>query len=166
VDIMVREWQTCKNTQEITPYTMGISGITSVLTSSAGSITIVARFDTLHHYDFNRIKIFCNASETGIIPEVNPGSPNEVTIHPSGEFIQYDLAHYRDTLVLHITQNDSTGKLFQLYGISLENDDPGVIYNAIGVNSAKLGIISPLQPFRTAPEGPGSRLGGYFHWHQ
>ena len=133
------DWQSCKNTQTLPPVPLGLSGITSVLTSPVGILTIVARYDSLQCYDFNRIKIFCNAAETGIIPEVNPGNPaNRVTINKSGEYVQYDLTAYTDTLNIHIVQSDSTDRPFQLYGISLENDDPGVIYNAIGVNGAKL----------------------------
>jgi lysophospholipase L1-like esterase len=134
------DWQTCKNTQKTTPYIMGLSGITSELTSTAGSIKIVARYDTLRHYDFNRISIYCNAAETGIIPEVNPvgSTVDEVTVHSSGAYVQYHLNRYSDTLLIRIAQPDSSGRLFQLYGISLENDDPGVVYNAIGVNGAKL----------------------------
>lgn len=134
------DWQTCKNTQKTIPYIMGLSGITSELTSAAGSIKIVARYDTLRHYDFNRISIYCNAAETGIIPIVNPvgGTVDEVTVHASGAYVQYRLNRYSDTLLIRIAQPDSSGRLFQLYGISLENDDPGVVYNAIGVNGAKL----------------------------
>lgn len=133
------DWQSCKNTQTLPAVTLGLSGITSVLTSPVGILTIVARYDSLQHYDFNRIKIFCNAAETGIIPEVNPGNPvYQVTVNQEGEYVQYDLTGYVDTLKIHVVQADSTDKPFQLYGISLENDDPGVIYNAIGVNGAKL----------------------------
>jgi hypothetical protein len=133
------DWQTCKNTQQVPAFTLGLSGITSVLTSSTGSISIVARYDTLRQYDFNRVKIFCNASESGIIPDINPGdSSKALLVNDGSQYVQYSLAEYADTLVIHIAQGDSAEKPFQLYGISLENDDPGVIYNTIGVNGAKL----------------------------
>lgn len=133
------DWQSCRNTQASPAFTLGLSGITSELTSRTGSLTIVALYDTLYHYDFNRVRIFCNASESGIVPEVNPDCAiSPPIINPSGEFVEYHLNHYRDTLTIYVTQSDSAPKPFQLYGISLENDDPGVIYNAIGVNGAKL----------------------------
>jgi lysophospholipase L1-like esterase len=132
-------WQTCKNTQSNPVFELGLSGITSALTSSSGSLQIVARYDTLQHYDFNHIKIFCNAALTGNIPTLNHGQlVNEVKINEAGGYIQYDLNHYTDTLDIHIQQADSANEPFQLYGISLESDDPGVIYSSIGVNGAKL----------------------------
>ena len=133
------DWQTSKNTQSEPAYTLGLSGITSVLTSPAGSLKIVASYDTVQHYDFNRIKVFCNASSTDHVPTVNPGQlVKDIIINKAGGYVQYNLNHYTDTLDLFIQQADPANELFQLYGISLENDDPGVVYNAIGVNGAKL----------------------------
>jgi lysophospholipase L1-like esterase len=132
-------WQTSKNTQSEPTFTLGLSGITSALTSPTGSLKIVARYDTVRHYNFNRVKVFCNASVTGVIPDVNAGRlVKEVIINKSGGFVQYNLSQNTDTLSLIIHQADSAVEPFQLYGISLENDDPGVVYNAIGVNGAML----------------------------
>jgi|WetSurSiteA1Bulk_404760.scaffolds.fasta_scaffold00883_2 lysophospholipase L1-like esterase len=133
------DWQTCKNTQSEPAFTLGLSGITAALISSTGSLKIVASFDTLRHYDFNRIRIFCNVAENGIIPEFNAcKKANRPIVHREAGFIQYDFSGYADTLSILIQQGDSTKKPFELYGISIENDDPGVVYNAIGVNGAKL----------------------------
>jgi lysophospholipase L1-like esterase len=132
-------WETSKNTQAEPLYTLGLSGITSVLTSPAGSLKIVASYDTAHNYDFNQIKVFCNVSTPEDIPEIFPGHMvKEAIINKPGSYIQYNLSEYTDTLNLHIQQTDTAGKLFELYGISLENDDPGVEYSAIGVNGAML----------------------------
>jgi lysophospholipase L1-like esterase len=133
------DWQTSKNTQPEPAFTLGISGITSALTSPSGSLKIVAKYDTLQHYDFNRIKVFCNASSGENIPQIIPGYlVKDIIINESGRYVQYNLSRYTDTLNLFIHQADTAHEPFQLYGISLENDDPGVIYNAIGVNGAKL----------------------------
>jgi lysophospholipase L1-like esterase len=132
-------WETSKNTQAEPLYTLGLSGITSVLTSPAGSLKIVASYDTAHHYDFNQIKVFCNVSSPEDIPEIFPVHLlKEAIINKPGSYIQYNLSEYTDTLNLQFQQTDTAGKLFELYGISLENDDPGVEYSAIGVNGAML----------------------------
>jgi lysophospholipase L1-like esterase len=112
--------------------------MTSALISRNGSITIVASFDTLQHYDFNCIRVFCNATSAPEFPEVHPKELVQNTwVDPAGEYVQYNLKGYTDTLSLTMQQQD-TLRPFQLYGISLENDDPGVIYNTIGVNGAML----------------------------
>jgi lysophospholipase L1-like esterase len=132
-------WQTSKNTQPEPAFTLGLSGITSALTSQSGSLKIVAKYDTAQHYDFNRIKVFCNVSSTDNVPKLNPTHlVKDVIINKAGGYVQYNLNYYTDTLDLVIQQADSANEPFQLYGISLENDDPGVVYNAIGVNGAML----------------------------
>jgi|WetSurMetagenome_2_1015567.scaffolds.fasta_scaffold39590_3 lysophospholipase L1-like esterase len=131
-------WETSKNTQPEPLFTLGLSGMTSELTSVKGSLTIVAHYDSLQLYDFNRLRIFCNVSEDDKIPEVYPKDLiRETRIDPLGRYIEYNFSGYVDTLRLSICQYP-TQNLFQLYGISMENDDPGVVYNSIGVNGAML----------------------------
>ncbi len=133
------EWDISKNTQPAPMRMLGLSGITTGLVSDSGSLKIVAQYDTIRNYDFNRIRLFCNAPLTGQIPQVLPSSlVNKISFHPAGQYIQYDLSAYADTLSLVFSNADSLTLPFQLYGISLDNDDPGVVYNTIGVNGAML----------------------------
>jgi hypothetical protein len=132
------EWITNKNTKPDSLYALGVSGITTILTSDSGRIQIVARFDSLQHYDFNKIRIFCNAPCESREPEVFPsGRIVHRMLDTLSRYVEYELSGYTDTLNVLIKQYDSL-RPFELYGISLENDDPGVIYNAIGVNGAML----------------------------
>jgi len=133
------EWLTSKNTEAEPAYILGLSGITSVLTSSIGRLKVVAKYDTVHHYDFNRIKVFCNVSDSANMPQIYPRQlVQDITINLPGRYVQYTLCQYTDTLNLLIQQADSVTNPFQLYGLSLENDDPGVVYSSIGVNGAML----------------------------
>jgi lysophospholipase L1-like esterase len=132
------EWITSKNTQPNPEFIMGLSGMTSQLSSQTGSLQIIARFDSAHTYDFNRLRIFCNISDLQHAPRIEPeGIVVQTFIDKAGAYVQYNLSGYIDTLKFTIYQ-DSASLPFQLYGISLENDDPGVTYNTIGVNGAML----------------------------
>ncbi len=132
------EWLTSKNTQATPEYTLGLSGMTSQLASQKGSLQIFARFDSSHAYDFNRLRIFCNISDIQKAPEIEPqGIVDRITINKEGAYVQYNLKGYLDTLKISIIR-DSASAPFELYGISMESDDPGVIYNTIGVNGAML----------------------------
>jgi lysophospholipase L1-like esterase len=51
--------------------------------------------------------------------------------------VEYILNGYADSLSFEVYRGDSL-RSFELYGISLENDDPGIVYNSIGVNGAML----------------------------
>lgn len=143
------EWLTSKNTEAHPAFTMGLSGITAVLVSKRGELKVVSRFDSLQNYDFNRIRVFCKVTDTIAVPRIEPEDlVKEVSVNAYGRYIQYTLSGYTDTLHMVINQPDSTRSPFQLYGISLENDDPGVVYNAIGVNGAKFTSYLKCNLFR------------------
>ncbi len=44
----------------------------------------------------------------------------------------------RDSLRIRIVRKDTTRKYFTLYGIDFENEDPGIVYSASGVNGAEV----------------------------
>ncbi|MFO7369118.1 MAG: hypothetical protein R6X09_02480, partial [Bacteroidales bacterium] len=143
------EWLTSKNTEARPAFTLGLSGITAVLTSKTGALNIVSRYDSLQNYDFNRIRIYCNVTDSIVIPRIVPRElVEEVSVNSFGRYVQYTLSEYTDTLRLVIDQTDSTGAPFQLYGISLENDDPGVVYSTIGVNGARFTSYLKCNLFR------------------
>lgn len=132
------EWATFKNTQPGPTATLGLSGLTSKLLSDTGTIRVVARFDSVRRYDFNSIRVYCNALADSCRPAIYP--PNlvkQVTIDDSASYVQYDLNDYTDTLNLIMCRGDSANP-FALYGLFLDNDDPGITYNSIGVNGAML----------------------------
>ncbi|HEX2393825.1 MAG TPA: hypothetical protein VHI78_00675, partial [Bacteroidales bacterium] len=132
------KWTTCKNTQPEPTLTLGLSGITSALISDTAVISVIANYDSITSYDFNRVRVYCNAVSESCLPVLSPCNlVKNVSINKSAGFIQYDLTSYADTLNLLICRGDSI-RPFELYGISLDNDDPGIVYNAIGVNGAML----------------------------
>jgi lysophospholipase L1-like esterase len=133
------KWKTYRNIQADTTCPIGLSGITASLADSVAFLHIAAYFDTLHRYDFNKVIVFCNAGETACYPEILPSRlVRETIIDGQNGFILFNLQQYADSLTLRFRMKDSASTPLQLYGISLENDDPGVTYNAVGVNGAKL----------------------------
>jgi len=132
-------WVTSKNTQSNPANILGLSGITSVMSDTAATLQIIARFDTAQHYDFSRVKIFYNTAVNSRLPEIVPAHlVKDCVINDSSGYVQYDLVHAIDTLTLYVHQGDSAHAPFQLQGISLETDDPGVTYSSVGVNGARL----------------------------
>ncbi|MBN1145288.1 MAG: hypothetical protein JXA72_12735 [Bacteroidales bacterium] len=143
------EWLTSKNTESQPAFTMGLSGITAVLVSKTGELNVVSQFDSIQNYDFNRIRIYCNVTDSIAYPRIVPQElVEEVSINAYGKYIQYALSKHTDTLRMVVNQPDSTRSPFQLYGISLENDDPGVVYNTIGVNGARFTSYLKCDLFR------------------
>jgi len=109
------------------------------LIDSSAFIKIVSRFDSVSNYDFNLVKIFCNKDKTffnlKFIPDYNIEASD---FNDSLGFYWFQLKDYTDTLVIQITQPDTVTIDPEIYGFSLENNDPGVVYHSVGVNGATL----------------------------
>ncbi len=131
-------WSSCKNTQEKKKCILGLSGISVTTTDTAARISITFPAANFVPYDFNRVRvfyladslsfdcaIFCSASVTGT-DRSRPGC------------ISFVLDSYSDSLIFSLVKTTNIQQRFTLLGFSLETDDPGLIYQAVGVNGAKV----------------------------
>ncbi len=131
-------WSACKNTQEKSHCLLGLSGISVTTTDTAASISITFPAGNTVPYDFNRVRIFyladslsfdCKAHCQAVI------TSTEVTALGCKTFL---LETYSDSLTIMLEKTGSIQRRFTLLGISLETDDPGLIYHSAGVNGAKI----------------------------
>ncbi len=132
-------WDYCKSTQRDENCTLGLSGYSISTYSPDASIHITLNTDSLVHYDFNKVKIYHNHDTRSFEPMLdNPGIINEVKVNDTSGYTVYEFNNYIDELTLCFIKTDSIQDHFTLYGLSFENDDPGIIYDAVGVNGARL----------------------------
>jgi lysophospholipase L1-like esterase len=125
---------------------MGISATTK---DSVATLKIYNGADDPFNYQFTRFRIYCNADSSGYEVSFDQmKSVEKITRDRLNGFIEFQLAHPYDTLSLSFNRltTDTTAS-FTLYGIYLLNDEPGMIYNAIGVNGASLGSYLRCQLF-------------------
>ncbi len=133
------QWTSCKNTRNTENCPLGLSGISLRLIDSAAAIKIVARFDSVTNYDFNRVKIFCNKDKAFFTLRFIPDTIAESSgFNDTLGYYWIELRNYTDTLVIRISQSDTTETDPEIYGFSLENSNPGVVYHSVGVNGATL----------------------------
>ena len=130
------EWQGFRNSVSKHHATWGVSGITAITNDSVASFSINFRGDDTPAYDFKRIKIFHNQDSLGYCIELTKDTCVAITVNDSIGFTEFVFAEYKNVVDFTIYKNDSASQPFELYGISLDNDDPGVVYNSIGVNGA------------------------------
>lgn len=130
------EWQGFRNSVSKHHATWGVSGITAITNDSVASFSINFRGDDTPTYDFKRIKIFHNQDSLGYCIELTKDTCVAITVNDSIGFTEFVFAEYKNVVDFTIYKNDSASQPFELYGISLENNDPGVVYNSIGVNGA------------------------------
>lgn len=131
-------WSTCKNTQRNKQCPLGLAGISVSTTDTLASISISFPAANTVAYDFNRVRVYylddslsfgCRILHPATVTSVESTTPGCIT---------YDLGSYSDSLILCLDKTGSNQQRFTLLGISLETDDPGLIYHAAGVNGAKI----------------------------
>lgn len=131
------EWDTQRNSMKKHQAVWGVSGITVTTKDTLTSFSIGYKHDSLTNYSFNRIKIFHEIRDTSFEVDLVSESPSEKIVNAELGFTEFVLEKETDTLSVEIKKINSMQNHFTLYGLSLENDRPGIVYTSVGVNGAK-----------------------------
>ena len=131
-------WSSCRNTQQQEHCTLGLAGISVSTLDSSATISIGFPEDNTVSYDFNRVRIFFlddSLSYGCTIRTECRISSFEADGHGT---LAWNLEEYVDRLEIMVHKDSASQQRFTLFGISLETDDPGLVYHSIGVNGAKV----------------------------
>jgi lysophospholipase L1-like esterase len=130
------KWVFSKCTKSGNDSLLGLTGFSVTTSDSICSITVDPNRDSLIHYTFSRARVFHESTQYKLQIKTSDsiyfGNYNE-----KYGFTEFHLNNDQDifTLLIH---KDSCNDSFSLFGISIENDAPGIIYNSVGVNGAML----------------------------
>ncbi len=133
------KWESCKNTQRDKFCQLGLTGISVTTRDTSSSISISLKTDYYQAYDFNHLRIFHKADSSmfsviPILPDTNATYLIKKQLDKGITDIYFD--RYYQQLTLQFKKTDSLQWGYTLFGIQLENEDPGITYHAIGVNGA------------------------------
>ncbi len=142
-------WSECRNVEKKSCI-LGLSGIVVYTSDTVANIKIYPR-KKYGFYDFNKVKIFYNTDSCNYkitIPQKY--KVLEQRINNNKKYMQILFADYYDTLEIKIEKQDSSvNNKFALSAIYLENNDPGIVYNAVGINGASIPSFLKCQNFET-----------------
>jgi len=118
--------------------TLGLMGISATTKDSSATIKIFRREDAPRPYDYIRLRIYYNLDSTNYVVQLRDTAHIEKTVYDrAGGFVEFNLSIPRDTVDLIVVRSTGdTSRTFTLYGIQVMNNEPGIIYNSIGVNGA------------------------------
>ncbi|MBN2610228.1 MAG: hypothetical protein JXB00_01590 [Bacteroidales bacterium] len=132
-------WTMCKNTMRDETCPLGLSGYSVTTTDSSASLNICLNRDSSMRFEYNRLKLFhpntMRDFKAVILPE---GHCKMQLRNEKLGFTEYYFDAYLDSVTLFLQKTDTLQNRFELYGMSFESDDPGIVYHAVGVNGAKL----------------------------
>jgi len=132
------KWTSCKNTERNKTCPLGLTGISVTTRDTSARIRISFPADNIVPYDFNRIRIFFldDSLSYEFSVQTDSGIMTSET-HREGVLI-WALDRHVENLEIILRKTGSSQERFTLFGISLETDDPGLLYHSIGVNGAKI----------------------------
>lgn len=130
-------WTYSKNTRRKSGYELGLSGVTVRTNSNLASIRIDPNQDSSLVYSFNQVRVYHPPSEHELHILSNDSLVAGTYIDSLGYSV-FKLPSNMKDLHIKISRPQSESGSFDLYGISLDSDSPGVVYNSIGVNGAHL----------------------------
>lgn len=132
-------WQNCKAIQAADDCVLGINGLVISTRDSFGYMNIDADRLKRNGNSFDKIKLFYEDDPASYTPFfVNPSDPefyfDDQPSRAVGSNIYFNKP--QDTLRLRLQKTHPGQERFQFYGVSLENNSPGLLYHAIGLNGA------------------------------
>jgi len=133
------KWFTCRNVEMRKHCPLGLLGIEATTTDSNASFNIVLGSKYLK-YDINSVRILTDIGSSfyKIKPKDLDTSKYTITYFEKEGYIKIDFNDYIDTVKLQIVKTDTLQSKFVLYGVSLDNDDSGIVYHDVGINGSSI----------------------------
>lgn len=142
------KWQGHRSSVNSHNANWGVSGITVTTRDSSASIKYTFNKASVP-VSFTRVRVFCNyASNNYDLHVGNPSVLAGVKAEKSDSYILYRFKQPIDSLELFLFKTDADTSQFELYGVVLENDFPGFVYHAIGVNGSSFSSFQKCKMFQ------------------
>ena len=129
----------------------GLAGITNDSASTFGFKLLANK----HHQTFNSVKVYHNFNPSFELALENKTLPFERKDHKKNGYSEFTFEGYIDSLSFVLLKKDTIHKDFMLRGFSIENDNPGFYYAALGANGARsntfLGCTEMVNELKSIP---------------
>lgn len=129
-------WISCRNVEKNKICNLGMGGITAITKDSVSSVTLLFEPENDIKYEFNKIKIYHLCDSLAFDIQIDSSLVDSMIEVPEQDYTEFYLNRYVDSLAVFFVKTDSTQTGFELYGMNLETDDPGIIYHNLGINGA------------------------------
>ena len=141
-------WTHCKNIYSNVDCELGLAGYSVTTSDTIASFKIFLNRDSTMHFEFNRLKIFHPYTRRDYKLIINPSEYCKVQIRNEKlGYTEYLFDRFLDSIEFVTCKTDSAQNRFELLGLSFESDDPGIVYNTVGVNGARLSSYLRCQLF-------------------
>ena len=133
------KWRNCRNVEVNKNCSLGLMGIMVQTRDTLAGMTFHLRENATFR-EFNFIRIFHEPLDTSFrvdFPGLEGMYHVVFPIQTGCTDIRFDTI-ITDSLRIRIVKKDTIGRYFTFYGIDFENEDPGIVYSASGINGAEV----------------------------
>ena len=130
-------WEGCRNVEKNKDCNLGVMGISVTTKRNDAWLKIELKKNPTHvDYRFTEAILYHSTDAQSYCFDF-PNDPEAIiqTFADKG-YSKITFTRALDTLHLQVKQTDSIQHYFTCFGIKLENNKPGIYYNAVGVNGA------------------------------
>ncbi len=133
-------WEASRNVREERSAPLGVTGIAVTTVDSVAEITVYLNPDVeQHRWKFTRLTLLGSAESPLVEPVLLVNGTELTAKYDSVQSVYvYTLEREAEAFTLKIVQRDTVTHAFTVQGFLVENDNPGVVYHAIGVNGASV----------------------------
>lgn len=133
------KWVSSRNVRENRVAQLGVSGI-AVTTDTISTISVNLDPDEeRHRWKFTRLTLMGYGDSPLVVPLLHVGDTVlKASFDSTTCSYLFKVSRPAESFMLEISQNDTVMHSFTVNGFIPENDEPGIVYHAIGVNGASV----------------------------
>ena len=129
-------WSSCRNVDLNKSCNLGLTGISVITDDTLAKIEFHLKPNNLIEYYFDRVRIFHSMDSLSFLPALEMVKVIATEVDKEHGFTMFYLDKEYNSFQLKLNKISQKQAGFELYGVSLENEDPGIVYHSIGINGA------------------------------
>lgn len=131
-------WKGCRNVERKKACLLGLMGISITTSDSTAWLQVYDKPGHQIDYSFTRVKVF-HSMDSSSYHMVFPQDTNAIITHfPDKGYSDVQFSKPLDTLHLSLKKTHPKQSKFVCYGFKMENNTPGIYYDAVGNNGADI----------------------------
>lgn len=134
-------WKNCRNVQRDTSCALGLGGVSVFTRDSAVTFSIWMPERNQHKYMFDQVRVFheIDTSQWMLVP-ADTNLSFIVDDVPEYGYTRYIFNELMDSISFKLLKKDTLAaeEDYVLHGLSLDNQEPGIVYHSAGVNGAEV----------------------------
>ncbi|HRJ37761.1 MAG TPA: GDSL-type esterase/lipase family protein [Flavobacteriales bacterium] len=138
-------WTAVRNVEKKDTSRLGLLGISIRTKDSISSIKIYYREKESMRYLHDQFRVYHNSNPAYKVHFAYPGLVKSTEVDSIAGYTQFNLYQEVDTAWFVIQRLHSDTGAFVCYGVEMMNEQPGIVYNSIGINGASFNSYKRCQ---------------------